>query len=194
VALTFRRAGAERRVNLVAVARPDATPEELAAFEEYKRTRDSSDAAYRQILTAAVARSQAEMRALEQQLLDMQNKSTGTVDDSRRRLMVIDSILRQLRVAERQRMAGSDMTAYTVSGFSVNGAWSGPAMAPMPAMPMAAPIRPGMVYPLRYSNRLGTVANVEARSAGAVNVSEVGDSLIVVVGPGFEVKVQKRNP
>lgn len=188
VTLTFRRAGAERRVTLAAVARPDATPEELAAFDEYKRTRDSSDAAYRQILTAAVARSQTEMRELERQLLEMQNNRTGTVDDSRRRLMVIDSILRQLRAAERQRLAGTDMAAYSVSGMAM----SGPMIAPMAPMPSTMAIRPGVVYPLRYSNRLGTVANVEARSAGAVNVSEVGDSLIVVTGPGFEVKVQKR--
>jgi len=185
VTLTVRRDGRERRVTLTAVPNPDATPAELAAYDEYRRTRDSTDAVYREAVTASVARAQVEMRELERQLLALQS-NRGGIDSSRRRVAVIDSLLRALRTAERQR--GELGFAYGIGyGPSVMAV---PMVAPVAVSPMYA--QAGGTWPLRYSDRLGAVANVEARSAGAVNVSQVGDSLLVLTGAGFEVKVQLR--
>ena len=187
VTLTVRRDGRERRVPVVAVTNPDATREEVAMFEEYKRSRDSSDALYREAVTAYVQRAQLEMRELERQMLTM-DPSRVAIDSSRRRLAVIDSLLRALRAAERQR------NELGFSYVNVNANRTPPSgMTPMPmAVTIPSPrAYAGGVYPLRYSDRLGEV-NVEARSAGAVNVNQVGDSLLVLTGAGFEMKVQLR--
>ncbi len=187
VTLTVRRDGRERRVPLVAVARPDATPEELAAFDQYKKMRDSSDAQYREVLTSSVTRAQEEVTELQRSLRDLEASKTS-VDSSRRRLITIDSLLRALRIMERQRMVDA-------GGFSGN-SYSSMALMAYPSTPMPAVIAQGRVmagpFPLRYSGRLKDVANVEVRSVGAPSISEVGDSLIVVSANGVEVKVQLR--
>jgi hypothetical protein len=199
VTLGVRRGGTERRVILVAVARPDATPEEVANFEEYKRTRDSSEASYREQVTASVARVQAETREVERVLREM---STGrnAADSSRRHMASLDSAIRALRNLERQR---------TENGFNINFNWPSPPMQPMQPMPAMAPMPSAYpmamaaaraseamaarveVAPLRYSNRLGQV-NVEARGYGPINTQEVGDSLIVVNTGSAEIKIYIR--
>ena len=187
VTLTVRRDGRERRVPLVAVARPDATPEELAAFDQYKKMRDSSDAQYREVLTSSVARAQEEITELQRSLRDLE-ASRSSVDSSRRRLITIDSVLRALRAMERQRMSVGEV--YSSSAMPLM------AFPSMPTPPVAVAIAPGRLmagpFPLRYSGRLKDVANVEVRSVGAPQISEVGDSLIVVTATGVEVKVQLR--
>ncbi len=115
VNLTVRRAGTERRVPLVAVARPDATPQELSAFDEYKRMRDSSDAQYRDILRASVSRAQTEITDLQRSLVELEATAPG-VDSSRRRLATIDSLLRALRNLERQRWTATATATAPASG------------------------------------------------------------------------------
>ena len=188
VTLTVRRDGRERRVPIVAVTNPDASREEITAFEEYKRTRDSSDALYREAVTASIQRAQLEMRELERQLLTMDQNRTA-IDSSRRRLTVIDSLLRSLRAAERRRNEMGFPTSNTFVGSMVAPSMTTPMTPMVSVMPRVA--YAGGVYPLRYSDRLGEY-NVEARSAGAVNVNQVGDTLLVLQGQGFDVKVQLR--
>lgn len=180
VTLTVRRAGRERRVPLVAVARPDASREEMAAFEEYRRLRDSADASYRGQIAEAVARAQAEMREAERQLRDLQ-LSRGSVDSTRRRLAAIDSVLRVLRAAERERSRSE--------GFAFSYVTPVPPVPPVAVAVPSVPTPPAMAataaaraaaFPLRYSGRLGEVVNVEARAPGSVVVSELADSAVVV--------------
>ncbi|HEY2806422.1 MAG TPA: PDZ domain-containing protein [Gemmatimonadales bacterium] len=198
VNLTVRRDGHERRVMLVAVARPDATADELHAYDEYKRMRDSSDAQYKEVMAQSVARAQEQVTELQRALRDLEtNKSS--LDSSRRRLVSIDSVLRALRNLERQRLGDEGF------GSSYSYAMTMPLAALAPSAPMAGmtmpPMPPGYAgrgvtmtgpFPLRYSGRLKDVANVEVRSIGAPSISEVGDSLIVVTVNGAEVKVQLR--
>jgi HPt (histidine-containing phosphotransfer) domain-containing protein len=191
VNLTVRRDGRSRQVQLTAVPRPDATRAELAAFEEYRRMRDSTATLYAQVLAVAVARAQSEIRELET-LLRTRDRSL-TADDARRRLSGLDSAVRMLRELERQR-ARDDFTSMTLPSAE---AWS---MLPAPAVAPAAPVAPlppsgraGFIYPLRYSGRMGNLVNVEVRAAGAPYVQELGDSLVVIVMPDrSEVKVTAR--
>lgn len=196
VTLGVRRGGAERHVALIAVARPDATPEELAAYDEYKRARDSSDAYYRQTLTTSVAQAQAQLRLLEATLRDM-DASRSSADSTRRQLQSIDSLMRVLRLLERRKynMSGFDF-AFAYPNVSVN-------VNPMPAMPPMAPMAPmgptgigvgvggGVVAPLRYSGRLGTV-NIEGRSYGPISTQELGDSVVVVNTGGAQIRIYTR--
>ncbi len=197
VTLTVRRGGPERRVPLVAVPRPDATRAELAAFEEYRTARDSVESEYRQIATVGLARARAEMAEFERLLRETELSRREAIDSSRRRLMAIDSVLRALR-NERNRIGEA-------GGFDV--IWGPPAamalmaqppQPPQPAQPARAPLLPGMptptvAYPLRYSNRLGDLVNVEVRAPGFVAAQEVGDSVIVLTIPGgVLVKVERR--
>ncbi len=194
VTLTVRR-GTERRVPLVAVARPDATRDELAAFEEYRAARDSVESEYRQIATASLARARAEMAELERILRETELARRESIDSSRRRLAAIDSVLRALR-SERNRIgevSGFDMFP---PGLAAERALL--AIPPQPPQPPRAVALPGVAptgvaYPLRYSNRLGDLVNVEVRAPGFVSAREVGDSLIVLTIPGgVQVKVEKR--
>jgi hypothetical protein len=196
VTLSYRRAGTERRAALVAVAQPDASAEELTAFEEYRRARDSSVATYREQMTTSVARLQAETRDLERMLRELES-NRGAMDSSQRRLASLDSLVRVMRNIERSRAYGSGNS----EGFSY--AYVTPPTPPTGPVyataPMAAAIAGGIaggvrggVYPLRYSGRLKDLANVEVRALGAPTISEVGDSLIVVTANGVEVKVALR--
>lgn len=188
VTLSYRRAGTERRANLVAVAQPDASPEEIAAFEEYRRMRDSSVATYREAMTVSVARMQAETRDLERMLREL-DANRGAMDSSQRRLASLDSLIRAMRAIERSRSSGGDAFgyAYATQPAMAAGVYSTTA----PQVGIAGGVRGG-VYPLRYSGRLKDLANIEVRSLGAPTISEVGDSLIVVTAGGVEVKVALR--
>jgi len=182
VVMTYRRAGVERRATLTAVARPDASREELAAFDEYKRYRDSTLAVYREMMTANLVRLNAETRELERAVRELES-NRGAMDSSQRRLAALDSLVRHMRGVERQR--NSD-------GF---GGYAFPSPVATTVSPMAISgqtLRPGVTYPLRYSGRLKDVVNVEVRGLGAPSVNEVGDSLIVVTAGGAEVKVALR--
>lgn len=189
VSITVRRDGRSRQVTLVAVPRPDASRDEVQAFEEYRRMRDSSNTVYRQILTATASRAQEEIRQLETLLRESQSVSA---EESRRRISALDSAIRVLRELERQRSREGLFTVTSPMALS----WGAAAPVPpgqveVPVMAIA-PVRPGAVYPLRYSGRLGLV-NVDVRSPGAPYVQEVGDSLIVIVMPGGgEVRVATR--
>ncbi|MFI5207342.1 MAG: PDZ domain-containing protein [Gemmatimonadales bacterium] len=194
VTLGVRRGGAERRVALTAVARPDATAEEIAAFDEYKHSRDSSDAFYREQLTSSVARAQAGMRELERALRELDNSRTAA-DSTRRVMGSLDSLMRVLRTLERRKYSESGFDF----SFNTNIAPRAVATAPMPAMPPMPAMAPmpttmaGMAstWPLRYSGRLATV-NIEGRGYGPINTTEVGDSLIVINTGSAEIKVYLR--
>lgn len=190
VALTVRRDGRERQVRLVAVARPDASAEELAAYESYRRGRDSLQSVYRETVTGALQRAQLEMRDLERLMRDAE-MSRSVMDSSRKRLATIDSALRTLRNAER--------LAYGTGAYSgsINVTAPRVAVAPVPPVPPVAWAAPsaGVAHapaPLRYSGRLGDLVNVEARAPGAVNVSEIGDSVIVVTAGETVVRITQR--
>jgi hypothetical protein len=182
VTLTVRRGGAERRLPIVAVARPDATREELAAFDEYKRMRDSSESMYRELLSASVSRAQTEITDLQRQLREVE-ASRVSVEDSRKRIATIDSVLRALRNIERQRAQGMEGIYMPATATGIYG------VTPTPSVNVVTTI-PGRVYPLRYSRDLRATARIEARAPGPVNVNEVGDSLITVTANGVEVKIQ----
>jgi hypothetical protein len=191
VVMTVRRDGRERQVTLTAVVRPDASREEIAAFEEYRGVRDSADAQYRAYLADAMARASAEMAEMQRQLRDV-GQSRGSVDSARRRLMTVDSLLRVLRRAEAERAQAS----------GIGWAYAAPTPPATPTLPlMPVPVAPGAyaitgrataTSPLRYSGRLAEVVNIEARAPGAVSVDELGDSAVVVTGPGVLVKVSLR--
>lgn len=189
VTLTMRRAGRDTRIPLVAVARPDATREEVAAYEEYRRTRDSIETEYRAVATASVAQASAQMRELEA-LLRAGDLNRAAIDSSRRRLQVIDSVLRALRRDERQQLleglGGDGPRAIAMPAIGMPGIAPTAAVAPMPpgARPILSP---------RYSGRLGNVT-IEARALGAVNVQEVGDSVVILLAPGVEVRIAMRGP
>jgi len=190
VTLTYRRGGAERRATLVAVAQPDATAEEIAAFEEYRRMRDSSLATYRESMTASVARMQTEARDLERMLRELES-NRGAMDSSQRRLASLDSLIRTMRSVERSRTSG-DQFGYVYAYPPTGATPMVTAIAPMAGgFGVAGGVR-GAVYPLRYSGRLKDLANIEVRALGAPTISEVGDSLIVVTAGGVEVKVALR--
>ncbi|OGU00458.1 MAG: hypothetical protein A2085_07070 [Gemmatimonadetes bacterium GWC2_71_10] len=202
ITLTVRRDGRERRVPVTAIMRPDAAREEIAAYNEYRRTRDSADAQYRQIVSANVAQVTAQVRELERALRDMQAQR-ATVDETRRHLSRMDSILRSLRTAERQRdrmIQGS----YSYAISSAEGLTMVAPVAPLPpvaATPPTPPTPPMYVYPaplagarpgpLRYSGRLGDV-NIEARAPGGVNATTFGDSLVVINYAGAEIRITLR--
>lgn len=199
VTLTVRRAGREQRLQLVAVARPDASREELRVFEEYRRMRDSVEALYRAVHAEAVARAQADMREAER-LLREAALGRAQLDSSRRRISAIDSVLRSL-LRERSRLIGESAVFQGV--YEAPPALEPvapvapvpdvhPVPAPVPPAAMALPGRPGVAYPLRYSGRVGNV-NVEVRAPAGVNAQEVGDSVIVVLAPGgVEVRIRRR--
>lgn len=193
VTLTVRRAGREMRIPLVAVARPDASPEELRVFEEYRRMRDSVESEYRMVYSAALARAQVAMREAER-LLREASLGRAHIDSSRRWIVSIDSVLRAL-LRDRSRLIGEAFSggiAYPVP-FEVPLSPPVAPVAPVPSpAPSLAPSRVTTVHPLRYSGRVGNV-NVEVRAPAGVNAQEVGDSLIVVLAPGgVEVKIQQR--
>lgn len=200
--LTVRRDGRERRVPIVAVMRPDASREEVAAYNEYRSYRDSAETRYRQLLTAHSARVAEEMRLLAAELREME-ASRLSVEEARRRVSRMDSVLRAAARAEREfDRSGSAWGVMAVPARAPK-AFAGtlpgqpvpPVAAVAPVAPTAAvpptPPAPGGRFPLRYSNRIGNV-NVEARAPGPVSVSEVGDSLIVVHYGGVEVRIQRR--
>jgi membrane-associated protease RseP (regulator of RpoE activity) len=199
VTLGVRRGGAERRVMLTAVARPDATQEEIAAFDEYKRSRDSSDASYRELLAASTARAQVSIRELERALREMDN-SRSAADSTRRVMGSLDSLIRVLRMLERRKYSESgfdfsfNMPNVTPRAFAMPSPAAIAPMAPTAPTTPAAAMAP-MAYagsaPLRYSGRLGAV-NVEVRSFGPNNTQEVGDSLIVINTGSAEIKVYLR--
>lgn len=194
VTLGVRRGGSERRVVLTAVARPDATQEEIAAYDEYKRSRDSSETSYRDMITASVARAQAGMRELERALREADN-SRAASDSTRRVMGSLDSIMRVLRMLERRKYSdnGFDFSFNTNIAPRVFAATPVPTMAPMPPMPTMAPTPMAMVgnAPLRYSGRLASV-NVEGRGYGPINATEVSDSLIVINTGTAEIRVYVR--
>ena len=193
VTLGVRRGGSERRVVLTAVARPDATAEEIAAFDEFKRSRDSSESFYREQLTSSVARAQAGMRELERALRELDNSRTAA-DSTRRVMGSLDSLMRVLRMLERRKYSESGFDfAFTTPSFAPR-----VFVAPVPPMAAVAPTpmastMPGMAanFPLRYSGRLGSV-NVEGRSYGPINTTEMGDSLIVINTGTAEIRVYLR--
>lgn len=135
----------------------------------------------------------AELREMEASRL--------SVEEARRRVSRMDSVLRAAARAEREFDRSG--TAWGVMALPARApkAFAGPAtpvppvaaVAPVaPTAPLPpTPVAPGGRFPLRYSNRIGNV-NVEARAPGPVSVSEVGDSLIVVHYGGVEVRIQRR--
>lgn len=203
ITLTVQRDGRERRVSLVAVARPDASREELTAFQEFRSLRDSAATQYREQVATAMSRAQAQMRELELALRN-QDLSRASLDSTRRRLAAIDSVMRALREVERARLSGAG------SGFELF--YPTPPVAPKalvaPMAPMAsmattpptppvaavAPLPPERLTsaPLRYSGRLAEVVNIEARAPGRVSVDELGDSAVVVTAGGARVTVTLR--
>lgn len=198
VTLTVRRDGRSRQVPLVAVARPDASREELAAFAEYRRMRDSSESVYRQTLSATVARAQAEMVQLERLLREAEGQQRAASSaESRARIAALDSMLRALRELERQRSRNSPFASMPEYVYAITAPT--PPVAPIaPGAPIApAPLvfggrAPGG-YPLRFSERLGEVVNVETRALGPATLSMVGDSTMVVSISGYaEVKITLR--
>ncbi len=204
ITLTVRRDGRERRVAVTAIMRPDASRDEVAAYNEYRRTRDSADAEFRQVVSANVAQVSAQIRELEAQLRAMEAQR-ASADEVRRYLSRIDSILRYVRTAERQRdrmIQGS----YRYAISSAEGLTMVAPVAPLPpvaAAPPTPPTPPMYVYPaplggvgarpgpLRYSGRLGDV-NIEARAPGGVNATTYGDSLIVINYAGAEIRIALR--
>jgi hypothetical protein len=199
VTLGVRRGGAERRVALIAVARPDATQEEIAAFDEYKRSRDSSEASYREVLAASTSRAQVSIRELERALRELDN-SRSAADSTRRVMGSLDSLIRVLRMLERRKYSESGFDfSFATPSINVNvapRAWTGPmpptaAVAPTAPSPAMAPMAYAGSFPLRYSGRLGTV-NIEGRGYGPINTTETGDSLIVINTGSAEIKVYLR--
>jgi membrane-associated protease RseP (regulator of RpoE activity) len=201
VKITAKRDGRERQVRLVAVARPDASAEELAAYESYRRGRDSLAAGYRYAVTSALQRAQVEMRDLERMMQDAEI-SRRVLDSTRKRLSTIDSALRAARNAERLAYSGAISGRYGVTPPRPAIAPTAP-VAAVPPTPAAVAVAPSVytyttggvtVAPLRYSGRLGSLVNVEARAPGAVNVSEIGDSVIVVTTGDVVVRISQRVP
>jgi hypothetical protein len=198
VTLTVRRDGRERRVSLAAVVRPDASRQELAAFEEYRRIRDSVEAIYREMASASMARAQAEIREMERLMRELE-RNRHAIDSTRRRVATIDSVLRALRSAERELTGETGLGLATPRPARAPVAVAAPPapvapiapVAPAPPVPAAAPPPPSAA-PLRYSGRLGNLVNVEARAPGGVNVQEVADTMIVVTASGVEVRVIRR--
>ncbi len=197
VALTVRRDGRERQVRLTAVARPDASADEIAAYQGYRRMRDSVSATYREAVTGALARAQVEMRDLERMMRDTEINRT-VLDSTRKALTVIDSALRAARNAERMAYGRALGGRYIVTPDVAVVVAPTPPTPPTPMAAMVAPAPPaGYAYgwpaaPLRYSGRLGELVNVEARAPGAVNVSEIGDSVIVVTAGDVVVRITQR--
>jgi len=196
VTLTVRRDGRERQVRLVAAARPDAGPEEMAAYDRYRRSRDSTQTLYRESMAEAMRSAQVEMRALEQYMRAAE-LDRSVLDSSRKHLSVIDSALRAMRSAERRLSV-----AYPYAGgFAVAPVAPAP-VPPVATVPPSVSVAPpaiawsygGTPAPLRYSGRLGDLVNVEARAPGAVNVSEIGDSAIVVTAGDMMVRITRRPP
>jgi hypothetical protein len=200
ITLTVQRDGRERRVSLVAVPRPDASREELAAFQEFRSLRDSAATQYREQVTTAMSRAQAQMRELELALRN-QDVIRASLDSTRRRLAAIDSVMRALREVERARLSGvgSGFELFYPTPPRAPKALVAP-MAPMaptpPTPPVAAlaPLPPERLTsaPLRYSGRLAEVVNIEARAPGRVSVDELGDSAVVVTAGSARVSVTLR--
>jgi hypothetical protein len=207
MALTVRRDGRERRVAVTAIMRPDAAREEVAAYNEDRHWRDSSEARYRQLVTAHSARVTEEFRQLERELREVEANRLS-VEDARRRVARMDSLLRALRTAERER--GRSLPAvWAVPTGRAPKAFVGvpgqpvppvaavapmPPTPPTPGMPVyvdAVAPRPGARYPLRYSGRLGEV-NIEARAPGGVNATTFGDSLVVINVASSEIRIWLR--
>jgi hypothetical protein len=133
-----------------------------------------------------VARAQSEITALQQQLREVE-ASRLSVEESRRRISTIDSVLRALRNIERARQNG-DVTGYAYSYPAPVVAYGGN-FATTVAPNVNVVTVPGRVYPLRYSRDLRNT-RIEARAPGPVSVNEMGDSTVVVTANGVEVKIQ----
>lgn len=191
VTLTLRRDGRERRLTLAAVPRPDATREEITAFEEYRRMRDSSQTVYRQALSATTQRAQAEIAQLERLLRDADAR-TATAE-IRGRMSALDSMMRALRELERQRTrSGAFVLPEYVEVIRTQQAEVAVQAARL-ARVQAGVALELRVLPVRFSGTLAGLVNIEARAIGPVNVQEMGDSVIVLLLPGnAEVRVVRR--
>lgn len=191
--LTVRRDGRERRVAVTAIMRPDAQPQEIAAYNEYRRTRDSADAQFRALVSANVAQVTSELREFERALREMEAQRMS-VDQVRRELSSVDSVLRTLRSVERERSRMGGFTFTFPADIDVRITPPAVAVAPMAPMPPDAPypgVAPRGPRPLRYSGRIGDV-NVEARAPGPVSTNVFGDSLVVINYAGAEIRVSLR--
>jgi len=181
VTLAYRRAGTERTVRMTAVLRPevrnDAEAREL--MEHYRVQQDSQLQTARRQLIEAQQELQTVNRALEQ-------GNRAALDSTRQKLLQAERALRALQGDERDRYRGL-ASAY---GFTAS---RNQELLSQLAEARALAGRVTTV-PLRYSGRLGDLVNVEARGPGAVNVSEVADSLIVVTAGSYVVRIARRAP
>jgi hypothetical protein len=180
VRLTYRRDGSERQADVTAVERP-GNQAYAEAMRRYSQVQDTQmQRAYEQM-----RRAQEDMRRVQEQLREQQRTQ---LDSSRRQLMAAESTLRALQRAQAQAFADRNRNR----SDNGNGEWLGV----RPAKPVRGWASAGTgvsgTGPLRYSGRLGDLVNVEARAPGPVNVSETGDSLIVVTAGDVVVTIRRR--
>ena len=179
VSLTYRRAGRDRQVQLTAVLRPEVR-NDSAAIALMDRIRLLQDSQLRGAQEQMVEAS----RALAAVSRELAAGNRAAIEVSRRKLLAAESTLRALQGIERGRSPyGSNY------GSTYGYTFATPSVPPVPPTPPYPPMAFGTAPPLRYSGRLGDLVNVEARGPGAVNVNEVGDSLIVVTSGETTVRI-----
>jgi len=180
VRLTYRRDGRERQVEVTAVERP-----ETRAYTEAMSRYNAHNDTQMQRAQEQMRRAQEDMRRLQEQLREQQR---AQLDSSRRQVMAAESTLRTLA----REQARAYARAWSFGGADSDLIRTGRVPKRATGIGASRGYAYAYTFPLRYSGRIGDLVNVEARAPGPVNVSEEGDSLIVVTAGDVVVKVTRR--
>jgi len=180
VRLTYRRDGRERQVEVTAVERPE-TRAYTEAMSRYNAQYDTQ----MQRAQEQMRRAQEDMRRLQEQLREQQR---AQLDSSRRQVMAAESTLRTLA----REQARAYARAWSFGGADSDLVRTGRVPKRATGIGASRGYAYAYTFPLRYSGRIGDLVNVEARAPGPVNVSEEGDSLIVVTAGDVVVRVTRR--
>jgi hypothetical protein len=202
--LTYRRAGAERTVRLIAMRHPADTREMELAARLMRRSQEEQE---RQMTLSRgeLERSRDQLERVRAQMERMARQQDSAGLDSARLELLARELEAQSRVLNRmldQRRGLEDETPEPAMP-AMPAMPATPPMAAMPATPamppMAAiPPTPPMSYrehrqfgPVRYTGRIGDVV-IEARGPGGLTATEVSEGEVLLSSGDLSVRLTLR--
>ena len=214
--LTYRRAGAERTVRLIAMRHPADTREMELAAQLMRRAQEEQQR-HLELSRGQLERSGRELERVRAQMEQMAREQDSSGLDSgrlevlrrvlERQAQALDRVLEERRDLEAEpaeppmaAMPPSLATPATPAMPAMPATAPVAAMPAMPAMPAMAPLppTPPMSYrehrgfgPVRYTGRIGDVV-IEARGPGSLTATEVSDGEVLLSSGDLSVRLTLR--